>query len=60
MIRIAQGSSITPLGKGLYSIGNQAYFVQVSADLFPKIESYLGQQVLLLPGGEAIQYQLIW
>jgi hypothetical protein len=60
MIRIAQGSSITPLGKGLYSISNQAYFVQIPADLFPKIENFLGQQVLLLPAAEAIQYQLIW
>ena len=60
MIRIAQGSSITPLGKGLYSIGNQAYFVQIAAGLIPKIEGYLGQQVLLLPAGEPIQYQLIW
>ena len=60
MIRIAQGSSITPLGKGLYSIGNQAYFVQIAEGLVPKIEGYLGQQVLLLPAGETIQYQLIW
>jgi len=60
MIRVAQGSSITPLGKGLYSIGNQAYFVQLAPGLYPKIENYLGQQVLLLPAGETIQYQLIW
>jgi len=60
MIRIAQGSSITPLGNGLYSIGNQAYFVQIAAGVFPKLEGYLGQQVLLLPAGETIQYQLIW
>lgn len=60
MIRIAQASSITPLGKGLYSIGNQAYFVQLAPDIYPKIENFLGQQVLLLPAGETIQYQLIW
>jgi hypothetical protein len=60
MIRIAQGSSITPLGKGLYSIGNQSYFVQLAPGLYPKIEGYLGQQVLLLPAGETIEYQLIW
>lgn len=60
MIRIAQGSSITPLGKGLYSIGKQAYFVQIAEGLYPKIEGYLGQQVLLLPASETIQYQLIW
>jgi hypothetical protein len=60
MIRVAQGSSITPLGKGLYSIGKQAYFVQLAPGLYPKIENYLGQQVLLLPAGETVQYQLIW
>jgi hypothetical protein len=60
MIRIAQGSSITPLGKGLYSIGNQAYFVQLAAGQYPKIEGFLGQQVLLLPASETIEYQLIW
>ena len=60
MIRIAQGSSITPLGKGLYSIGNQAYFVQLATGQYPKIEGFLGQQVLLLPAGETIEYQLIW
>jgi len=60
MIRIAQGSSITPLGNGLYSIGNQAYFVQLAAGQYPKIEGFLGQQVLLLPAGETIEYQLIW
>jgi len=60
MIRIAQGSSITPLGKGLYSISNQSYFVQLAPGLYPKIEGYLGQQVLLLPAGETIEYQLIW
>jgi hypothetical protein len=60
MIRIAQGSSITPLGKGLYIIGNQAYFVQLAAGQYPKIEGFLGQQVLLLPAGETIEYQLIW
>jgi hypothetical protein len=60
MIRIAQGSSITPLGKGLYSIGKQAYFVQLAAGQYPKIEGFLGQQVLLLPAGETIEYQLIW
>ncbi len=60
MIRIAQASSIMPLGKGLYSIGKQAYFVQLAAGQYPKIEGFLGQQVLLLPAGETIEYQLIW
>jgi hypothetical protein len=44
----------------LYSIGNQAYFVQLATGQYPKIEGFLGQQVLLLPAGETIEYQLIW
>jgi hypothetical protein len=60
MVRIAQANEITPLGKGLYSIGNQAYFVQIAPELYPRIETYLGQKLLVLPGSETVQYQLIW
>jgi hypothetical protein len=60
MIRIAQAKSITPLGNGLYSMGDQEYFVQLTPGLFPKIENYQGGQVLLMSANEPIQYQLIW
>ena len=60
MFRIAQGKSITPVGDGLYNIGNGSYFVQISQGLFPRIETYLDQQVLLLPGNESIQFSIIW
>jgi hypothetical protein len=60
MFRIAQGKNITPIGDGLYNIGNGTYFVQISQGLFPRIETYLDQQVLLLPGNESIQYSIIW
>jgi hypothetical protein len=60
MIRIAQAKSITPLGNGLYSMGDQEYFVQLAPGSFPKIEKYLGSQVLLMNGNDPIQYQLIW
>ncbi|MEY4627756.1 MAG: hypothetical protein RLZZ595_82 [Bacteroidota bacterium] len=60
MIRIAQGQSITPIGNGLYGINNQTYFVQLPTGVFPKIETYNNEQVLLLNGSEPIQYQLIW
>lgn len=60
MFRIAQGKSITPVGGGLYNIGNGSYFVQISPALFPRIETYLDQQVLLLPGSESILYTIIW
>jgi hypothetical protein len=60
MIRIAQAKSISPLGNGLYSMGDQEYFVQLTPGLFPKIENYQGGQVLLMSASEPIQYQLIW
>jgi len=60
MFRIAQGKSITPIGGGLYNISNGAYYVQISPALFPKIETYQDQQVLLLPGQDSIQYNIIW
>ncbi len=59
-IRIAQGSNITPLGNGVYVIGDQQYFVQLAPGVFPNIESYLDQRVLILPAKDKIQYQLIW
>ncbi len=60
LIRIAQGSSITPLGNGVYAIDDQKYFIQVGTSVIPNIETYLGQRVLILSAKEKIQYQLIW
>ena len=60
MIRIAQAKTITPVGKGLYAIDNQSYYIQVSPSILPKIETYHNQQVLLLPASNEITYQIIW
>ena len=60
MIRIAQGKSIKSMGDGLYIIGDHEYFVKLNQNSSPKIESYEGNQVMLMTGGEPIQYQLIW
>jgi hypothetical protein len=60
MIRIAQAKTIAPVGKGLYAIDNQSYYIQVSPDLLPKIETYNNQKVLLLPASNEITYQIIW
>ena len=60
MLRLAQGTSITPLGSGLYAIGDQAYYIQIAPGTTPKIETYNQQQVLLLPASEQVQYQVIW
>ncbi len=59
-IRIAQGSNITPLGNGVYAIDDQKYFIQIGSSIYPNIETYMGQRVLILPAKEKIQYQLIW
>ena len=60
MIRIAQAKTITPVGKGLYAIDNQSYYIQVSPAVFPEIETYHNQQVLLLPASNEVTYQIIW
>ena len=60
VIRIVQAKTIVPVGKGLYAIDNQSYYIQVSPDLIPKIETYNNQQVLLLPASNEITYQIIW
>ena len=59
-IRIAQGNNITPLGNGIYAVDDQKYFIQLGQSIFPNIETYLGQRVLILSAKEKIQYQLIW
>lgn len=60
MLRLAQGTAITPLGNGLYAIGDQAYYIQIAPGITPKIETYNQQQVLLLSAAEPVQYQVIW
>lgn len=60
MIRIAQSASITPLGNGLYIIDDHKYYVQLAPGVFPRLETFMGKQVLLLPANETIQYQVIW
>lgn len=59
-VRIAQGSSITPLGNGIYAVGDQQYFIQLAPGVFPNIETFLDQRVLILSAKEKIQFQLIW
>jgi hypothetical protein len=59
-IRIAQGPSIKKINNGIYVVGDQAYFISMDASLTPTIENYLGQQVLVLPAKEKIQYNIIW
>ena len=59
-IRIAQGATIKQINNGVYVVGDQAYFISMNASLSPTIENYLGQQVLVIPAKEKIQYNIIW
>ncbi len=59
-IRIAQGPTIKKINNGIYVVGDQNYFISMDASLTPTIENYLGQQVLVLPAKEKIQYNIIW
>jgi hypothetical protein len=60
IIRIAQGKTITPVGQGLYAIDNSSYYIQVAPGVFPKLDNFNKDMVLLMPASETIQYQLIW
>jgi hypothetical protein len=59
-MRVAQASSITPLGNGLYVIGQQAYYIELPKEVQPTIETYNGQKVLFVPVKDSLEYQLIW
>ncbi len=59
-IRVAQGQSITPLGDGLYVVGQQSYYVELPKGIQPGIETYNGQKVLYVPVKDKLEYQLIW
>jgi hypothetical protein len=59
-IRIAQGSSIKPMGNGLFVAGDHQYFITIDPSMNAKVENYLGQQVLLVPASASISYTIIW
>ena len=59
-IRIAQAQTITPLGDGLYVIGDQTYYVELPKGILPSIETYQGQKVLFVPVKDKLEYQMIW
>jgi hypothetical protein len=59
-IRIAQNPSIKLIGNGLYVVGDHRYFISVDPSIRTSIENYLGQQVLLVPASNKINYSIIW
>lgn len=59
-IRIAQGQSITPLGEGLYVIGQQLYYIELPKGIQPSIEMYKEQKVLYVSVKDKLEYQMIW
>jgi hypothetical protein len=59
-IRIAQDPSIKSIGNGLYVVGDHRYFISVDPSIRTSIENYLGQQVLLVPASNKINYSIIW
>ncbi|WP_234734065.1 hypothetical protein [Tellurirhabdus bombi] len=63
--RLAAGSQIEEVGKGVYAIGDHRYFVRIDPKLKPLVRSQAGQQELLLPvnlknSTASINYALIW
>jgi hypothetical protein len=59
-IRIAQGSSIKPMGNGLFVAGDHQYFITIDPSMNAKVENYLGQQVLVVPASASITYTIVW
>jgi hypothetical protein len=59
-IRIAQDPSIKSMGNGLYVVGDHRYFISVDPSIRTSIENYLGQQVLIVPASNKINYSIIW
>ena len=59
-IRIAQGSSIKPMGNGLFVAGDHQYFITIDPSMNAKVENYLGQQILVVPASASITYTIVW
>ncbi len=63
--RMAAGSSVEEVSKGLYRIGDSQYFVRLDAKAKPVIRSSGGKQELLLPvtgkdGSASVSYSIVW
>ena len=59
-MKLATGSRISQIEKGLYEINDQQYFVRTDPKLNAIVRSQNNQQELLLPIGNGVQYTLVW
>ena len=59
-VKLATGSRISQIEKGLHEINDQNYFVRTDPKANVLIRSQNNQQELLLPVGSSVQYTLVW
>lgn len=59
-VKAVTATAIVGIEKGLYSIDNQRYYLQIDPKSKPIIRTQNGQQELLLPLSGTTQYSLIW
>lgn len=61
--RIANGKDIRHIGKGLYFINNQSYYIKVKESLKPVIRTTPNEQELIIPFSRnlsRVEYSIIW
>jgi hypothetical protein len=64
--RLAEGSTITPLGKGWYAVNDKQYLIQITGNAKPLIrKTAANTQELLLPvkataKGAQVKYAIVW
>ncbi|GAA4413649.1 hypothetical protein GCM10023187_42190 [Nibrella viscosa] len=63
--RIAAGSSVEDLGKGVYAINDRTYYVRLDPKAKPRVRQSGGKQELLLPvamknGAGSVQYSILF
>lgn len=63
--RIAAGSSVEEVGKGLYAVNDRSYYIRVDPKAKVKTRQSNGKQELLLPvelknGGGSVQYSIVF
>ena len=63
--RVAAGSSVEEVGKGLYAVGDRSYYVRIDPKAKVKLRQSNGKQEILLPvlmknGAGSVQYSIVF
>ncbi|WP_019989013.1 hypothetical protein [Rudanella lutea] len=58
--RLAAGSRIEEVEKGLYAVNDRAYYIRIDPKLKPQLSTINGQQELRLPVKGAVSYEIVF